>query len=75
MFKFMLLLRSSRSLARIAKFSDSAKCLSLNNKPCLARATLIDLNSNFIIIHLWVVQIDVIEVVILLMICQVEYMF
>ena len=43
---FMLLLSSSGSLARIAKFSDSTKCLSLNNKPCLARATLIDLNSN-----------------------------
>ena len=31
-------------LARVAKVSDQTKCVSLNDKPCMVRSTLIDLN-------------------------------
>ena len=49
MFKFVkqsviALLSLTGSLARIAKVCDRAKCISLNNRPCIARSTLIDLN-------------------------------
>ena len=40
------LLSFRESLARVAKVSDRTKCISLNNDTCLARPTLIDLNSN-----------------------------
>ena len=36
----------SVSLACVAKVSDRTKCISLNDQPCLARSTLVDLNSN-----------------------------
>ena len=34
----------SESLAREAKYSDHTKCLFLNDEPCMARLTIIDLN-------------------------------
>ena len=43
---FITLLSFSISLACIAKVSDYVKCMSLNNEPCIARPTFIDLNSN-----------------------------
>ena len=36
----------SESLARVAKVYESTKCISQENKPYLARPTLIDLNPN-----------------------------
>ena len=36
----------SGSLTCVAKVSDCTKIISLNNQPCLARSTLVDLNSN-----------------------------
>ena len=41
---FIVLLRFSSSLACVAKVSDRTKCVSLNDKPCMVRSTLIDLN-------------------------------
>ena len=41
---FIVLLRFSSSLACVAKVSDRTKCVSLNDKPCRVRSTLIDLN-------------------------------
>ena len=41
---FIVLFHFSSSLARVAKFSDRTKCLSLNDEPCNVRPTLIDLN-------------------------------
>ena len=41
---FIELLSFNSSLARVAKFSDRTKCLSLNDEPCMVRPTLIDLN-------------------------------
>ena len=34
----------SSSFSRVAKISDRTKCLFLNDKPCMFRPTLIDLN-------------------------------
>ena len=41
---FVILLSFSESLAHVDNVSDQTKCLSLNNKPCTVRPTLIDLN-------------------------------
>ena len=41
---FIVPLRFSSSLACVAKVSDRTKCVSLNDKPCMVRSTLIDLN-------------------------------
>ena len=41
---FIVLLGFSSSLACVAKVSDRTKCVSLNDKPCMVRSTLIDLN-------------------------------
>ena len=38
--------RSSACNSCIAKLSDRMKCISLNNRPCQARATLVGINSN-----------------------------
>ena len=38
---FIVLLSFSSSLAHVAKFSDDTKCVSLYNKPCMLRATLL----------------------------------
>lgn len=69
---FIVLLRFSGSL--------DTKCISLDNEPCLVRPTLIDLNSNAhnqrLCHYPFMVSLDRCdEVVILLMICQVEYLF
>ena len=41
---FIELLTFSSSLPRVTNASDRPKCLSLNDKPSMARPTLIDLN-------------------------------
>lgn len=56
------------------------KCIILNNQPCMTRPTLINLNPNkhnerLVSYELWLVQIDVMEVVTLLIVYQVEFMF
>ena len=38
------MLSFSRSLASMVNGSDHTKCISLNNQPCMARPTLINLN-------------------------------
>ena len=43
---FIALLNFAGLLDCIAESSDSAKCVSFNNKPCLGRSILIDLNPN-----------------------------
>ena len=54
-------------------------CISLNNQPCMNRTTLNNLNldeyKDCVTTHLWLVYIDSMEVVMLLIICQVEYVF
>ena len=42
---FNVLSNFSSSLARVAKFSDRIKRVSLNDKPCIIRPTIIDLNT------------------------------
>ena len=42
---FIALLSFSSSLARVANVSNGTKCLFLNDEPCVAKPTLIDLNS------------------------------
>ena len=49
------------------------KCVSLNNQPYQLRPTLIDVK--LLMIHLLLVSICLMEVVILLMIHMLEYMF
>ena len=45
MFSLLIVLLSfSCSLARVAKVSERAKCLFLNEESCMVRPTLIDLN-------------------------------
>ena len=41
---FIVLLNISKFLARAAKVFDPRKCLFLNDKPCMVRPTIIDLN-------------------------------
>ena len=65
--------RFGESLASNSK--GCIKCLSLNNRPCQGRPTLININSNVFFIHLLAVLINVVEVVILLMIHMLEYVF
>ena len=42
---FIVLQSFNESLARVAQVSNQTKCLSLNDKPCIVRPTLINLNS------------------------------
>ena len=35
----------SKSLARVANVSDRAKCIFLNDEPCMGRPALIDVNT------------------------------
>lgn len=53
-----MLVRFSKLLARLAKVSDRKKCISLKNVPCLARPTLINLNSNEIHYFPFIVSLD-----------------
>ena len=56
--------------------SNSIKYVFLDNQPCLARPTLVDINSNESVYYpLLPVLISVVEVVILLMINMLEYVF
>ena len=41
---FIVLLSFSSFLTHVAKVSNETKCLFLNDKPCMVRHTLIDLN-------------------------------
>ena len=41
---FFVLSSFSESLAREAKYSYHTKCLFLNDEPCMARLTIIDMN-------------------------------
>lgn len=45
----------------------------INNEPCLARHALVDLNPNELSSYLFMVNLDVMEVVILLTIYQMDY--
>ena len=73
---FILLLSCSGSLARLAKISDHTKCISLKNQPCLARATLFDLNPKELHYNPFMVKIVyLIKALILLMIHLVEFVF
>ena len=47
-----------RSLAGAAKASDRAKCITIKNKTSLAASILIDLNSNKIHYHPFMVNLD-----------------
>ena len=42
---FIVLLSFSESLLREAKVSDQTKCLFLNNKTCMVKHALVDMNS------------------------------
>ena len=42
---FIVLQSFNESLARVAQVSNQTKCLPLNDKPCIVRPTLINLNS------------------------------
>ena len=80
MFGFITFLSFSRSLASMFNVSDYAKYISLNNQPCMTRPTLTDVNpdecNQGVSCHpSTVIETDLIEVVILLMIHLVEYMF
>ena len=48
----------SGSLAHTVKISDHTKCISLSKELCLARPTLIDLNSNEFHYHPFMVSLD-----------------
>ena len=56
------------------------KCLSLSNQKCQIQSTLINLHlmntlKGYITISLWLIWIDVSQVVILLMTCLIKYVF
>ena len=55
---FVTLLSHSRSLACLAKISNRTKYLSLNNKPCLARPTHVDLNLNKLHYYPFMISLD-----------------
>ena len=57
----------------MANVFELIKCISLNNKQCMARSTFLDLNldeykKRSCYYTLWLIKIDVTEVVILLMV-------
>ena len=67
-------------LTSILNVSNLAKWISLNNQQCMDQPTLLiyTLMNNvkdYITIHLLLIQIDVLEVVILLMVYLLEYVF
>ena len=77
---FIASLSFSGSLASIANAPDHIKCISLNNQQCLTQPTPINLNPNEYIeglcYHPFVVSLDrCMEVVILLMIYPINYVF
>ena len=69
------LLSFSGSLAHQAKVSECTECVSLNNESCIARPKLNELNQEELFYYPHMVRLDTVEVVIVLMICQVEYVF
>ena len=67
-------------LTSILNVSNLAKWISLNNQQCMDQPTLLiyTLMNNvkdYITLHLLLIQIDVLEVVILLMVYLLEYVF
>ena len=55
---------------------EPIKCLTSSDRPCQARPTLVNMNSNeTLFIHLLLVMISVMEVLTLLMICMMNYVF
>ena len=67
----------SRLLASVVKVPNHIKCLSLNNRN---RFIIVDLNPAeynqiSIIIYLWLIQINIMEVVTLMVIYQLKYQF
>ena len=52
---FIWLLSFSGSLTSMANVSSHTACISLNNQPCVARSTLIDLNPDEYNQRLWIV--------------------
>ena len=52
---FIWLLSFSGSLTSMANVSSPTTCISLNNQPCVARSTLIDLNPDEYNQGLWIV--------------------
>ena len=61
MLKFcdIAMLSFSESLVRVAKVFNRAKSVSLNNKTCLARPTLIDLNSKELHYYPFIVSLQI----------------
>ena len=55
---FIVLLSFSSNLARVAKFSDQTKCISLNDEPCMIRPTFIDLNAVELKYYTFMISLD-----------------
>ena len=55
---FIVLLSFSKSLARVAKFPDRTKCVSLNFETGMSRTTLIDLNPVELKYFLFMISLD-----------------
>ena len=55
---FVVLLSFSSSLASVAKGSTRTKCLSLNDQPCMAGPTVIDLNSVVLKYYPFMISLD-----------------
>ena len=55
---FIELLTFSSSLPPVANASDGPKCLSLNDKPCMVRPTLIDLHLIELKYYLFMISLD-----------------
>ena len=67
-------------LTDLVNESNHTKCVSLSNQKCMIQPTLINLhsneyNKNLTSLHLWLNQIDVLEVVILLITYLIKYVF
>ena len=69
-------IKGSFGQSLISNTKGSKKCLTLNNWPCEARPTLVNINfDKALFIHLLFVLISVMEVVILLIIRMFEFAF
>ena len=55
---FIVLRRFNESLARVAQVSNQTKCLSLNDKPCMIRPTIIDLSSVELRYYLFMISLN-----------------
>ena len=66
------------SIVGVSLVSDCIKCVSLENRPCQAKLTLVDVNSNEPHYYLFTVSVNkcgVMKVVKLLVIHKSQYMF